>query len=548
MWKELLSLGKAGAPLWLPEVRDTLLQAGGTPLMVRLYTFDGQVRDYAHKLPRWESDEERSLAQDYICATVYNALAVCGGYEMRFYTDTQNADIMDILSELPDLFQLGMRERRGLGKVISIADHMGQALGKGRFSFAVSDIASYSPMPAQRAEVVSISDRLRDICCEADTLNIIGIDIGGTDIKLAASRAGQLVAVKEHDWNPSAFVTAEELLDPIALLVRLMRACLAAQDLTPLLPALAKDAPLNEIARAVAEAEAQSGTGILDAVGVSFPDIVLHDCIVGGETPKTDGMRRNTALDYETEFAKLGGLKEHLLRLCRGKERCRIINDGNMAAFTTAMELCCDDAGDTAKGVVAHSLGTDLGTGWLGEDGRIPQMPLELYDVWMDLGSFPAAQLPPEDLRSTRNENSGLPSARRYLGQAAAYRLAQHCKPELLYGYTDEKGGILRIIMTPQDMRKPCLGHIMACADRGDEAAREVFRQIGHHLAVVSREFGFLLHPAADVRYLFGRFVKSDACFSLLREGFSEKMPTIRLVSGEDLVHTTLMRQLCYTG
>ena len=82
-----------------------------------------------------------------------------------------------------------------------------------------------------------------------------------------------------------------------------------------------------------------------------------------------------------------------------------------------------------AAGVIAHSLGTDLGTGWLLPDGTIPPIPLEMYDLLLDLGSFPAAALPTEDLRSTRNENSGMAGLRRYLGQAAAYRLAWELEP-----------------------------------------------------------------------------------------------------------------------
>ena len=86
-----------------------------------------------------------------------------------------------------------------------------------------------------------------------------------------------------------------------------------------------------------------------------------------------------------------------------------------MAAFTAAMELAavsdsenCSAAPALQNGLIAHTLGTDLGTGWLMSDGSIPSFPLELYDLILDLGSTPASGIAPEDLRSTRNENSGL--------------------------------------------------------------------------------------------------------------------------------------------
>ena len=97
-----------------------------------------------------------------------------------------------------------------------------------------------------------------------------------------------------------------------------------------------------------------------------------------------------------------------------------------MAAFTAAMELSAEEKPAALQdGLIAHTLGTDLGTGWLQCDGSIPPFPLELYDLILDVGNLPASSVPPEDLRSIRNENSGLPGARRYLGQSAAFRLAQ---------------------------------------------------------------------------------------------------------------------------
>jgi hypothetical protein len=85
----------------------------------------------------------------------------------------------------------------------------------------------------------------------------------------------------------------------------------------------------------------------------------------------------------------------------------------------------------------------------------------------------------------------------------------------------------------------------MRAAAGGDPGAGEVFRQIGRNLAVVSRELDYLLHPETDARWLFGRFVKSERCFALLREGFAEGAPRLRLENGGDaLAETPLMRQL----
>lgn len=545
----VLDRSRDAGPLWLPELRDEFSRSeDAAELALVLRSFDGRTRLWRHRIPRWSGEAQRALVRDYLCATVYNALSACGGYELEMFLDTHERELRGLVDELPEIFQLSSQKRRGLGKVVSIANRMGNAINGKRFTFTVMDIKELGGCEDEPTAHEAISGMLQGICREAEGLNIVGIDVGGTDIKLAASARGRLVAVKEYDWDPSGFKTAKQLTEPILLLTRLMRACIACDgELTPeLTAALEKNASARTMAAAAEKTEKRFDADILDAVGLSFPDIVLFDRIVGGETPKTDGMRRNPDIDYETEFAKLGTLGERLRALCRGEGRCRIVNDGSMAAFTAAMELCCGgNGGAVERGVMAHSLGTDLGTGWVDAGGRIPQMPLELYDLWLDLGSGVSAALPPQDLRAVRNENSSLPGARRYLGQAAAYRLAWELEPKLLDGFTEERDGILRIRTEPEDMRKPCLEHLMKLASEGNAAAEEIFRRIGKNLAVLSREAVWLLRPETDVRYLFGRFVKSERCFALLREGFTSIMPDIRLENGgEDLAETPLMRQL----
>ena len=144
-----------------------------------------------------------------------------------------------------------------------------------------------------------------------------------------------------------------------------------------------------------------------------------------------------------------------------------------------------------------------------------------------------------------RNENSGLAGVRRYLGQAAAYRIAQQLRPALLDGFTEEHGDVLSIITAPDDLRKPCLEHIMNAAADGDEAACEVFRNVGANLAQLTKEMEYLLDTGTDRRFLFGRFVKNESCFRLMQEGFAGVMPEMSLIAANDsLARSGLMRQL----
>ncbi len=503
MLSSLLSDERTDAPLWLPDLRSLFAaEPDAFPLTLRLLCPDGEKRDYALSIPRWETEAEKDFLLRFLCAHVYNLLSAFSGREICFCCEEPLASLC---REIPARFESG-----GLCKVMNIARRVS---GGFRFSFAPWEPCADAPMETRETD---LGASLRRACTDARQGGLVGMDVGGSDIKLAAALNGNLLYTEEYDWNPAASPTAEGILEPMLSLLLKAREKLRAAG------------------------------GELNAVGLSFPDVVIRDRIVGGETPKTRGMRDNPALNYEAEFAKLGDLKETILPLCAPGGRCHICNDGSMAAFTAAVELAAggEDAA-IAGGVIAHSLGTDLGTGWLQPDGSIPPIPLEMYDLLLDLGSRDAARFPPEDLRSSRNENSGMPGLRRALGQAAAYRLAWALDPGMLTGFVREEDGLLTIPTAPEDLRKPALARLMALAEEGKPEAEEIFRQIGRNLAAVVREMGWIFGATPPTRFLFGRFVKSRRCFALLCEGFDGAETGVRLeAADEDLANTPLMRQL----
>ena len=107
------------------------------------------------------------------------------------------------------------------------------------------------------------------------------------------------------------------------------------------------------------------------------------------------------------------------------------------------------------------------------------------------------------------------------------------------------EGERLIVHTASKDMRKPCLEYFMQAAeDRGSRCA-EIFRQVGEFLAVTWRETQYILNPECTVRTLFGRLVKTQACFELMCEGARRIVPDIRQeVADEALSETPLMRQL----
>lgn len=554
MLDEFISLSQRGDALWISDVRRAFAaEPDAYRAVIRLECLDGTLRDYSCPLPYWENAAGRDFLAEYLTARIFNILSCFSGRALHVYLDLSAEEPRRLAEDCLATFTA----TPGLKKVLNIARRLCGSMGLPPFGMDVRDINDYAPAPPREAPAsgVSLNERLLAAIEAGGRGAYCGMDVGGTDIKLAAALDGRLLAVKEYDWNPAASPTADGITEPMLMLARLMRACVIADSLPKdhsalavLAAALRKDADDEEIRTAISACEgAAAGLPLFDGLGLSFPDIVIGSRILGGETPKTKAMRENPDVDYETEFAKLSHVSESLAALCRPGVRVRIINDGPMAAFSAAAELAADgaDGAELTHGVVAYALGTDLGSGWIDARGDIPEIPLELYDLLLDLGSAPWKRVPSEDIRSVRNENSGLPGVRRYLGQAATYRLAQELQPSLLDGLTEESDGVIRIKTAPQDMRKPALERLMTAAADGNEAAREIFRRIGSNLAALTEEMEYLLSTGTDSRYIFGRFAKIPGCFALIREGFGSVLPGMKLIAADDgLARSGLMRQL----
>ena len=547
--KDLSHMGEVGE-VWIDDMRRAFeSDLNARPVYVRLECLDGTERRFFCPLPRWGTAEERGLILEYLKARVFNIMSCFSGRALHICLDMADAGLRALALECLSAFEAVP----GLKKTYNIAQRLCRGLGYPPFRADIEDAGDFLPPETPEKEPENwLAERLMHAVEQSMSGAYCGIDVGGTDIKLAAALDGRLLAVKEFDWNPAESRRAEDIIQPILLLARLMRAAIAADALPEdsaerkkLLSALRKDADIEEMEAVCAAFEAADGLPLFSGVGVSFPDVVISGRILGGETPKTMGMRENPDIDYESEFEKLSDIGKTLKELCLPEAEVRIINDGTMAAFSAAAELAHQDAGLLKNGIIAHTLGTDLGTGWLTAGGRIPEIPLELYDLMIDLGSAAEKALPPEDMRSVRNENSGLAGMRRYLGQAAAYRLAYEIKPGLLDGFVQMSGGCLSIKREPRDMRKPCLEHLMSAAAENDPAAGEVFRRIGVNLARLTREMEYLLSTGTGTRYIFGRFVKEKACFELIKQGFNELLPEYELRPADDsLALSPLMRRL----
>ena len=563
--REFLRRAEADLPVYISDVREAFAREGERPCVLLLRLYDGSERRFDLRLPRFETAQERAFGGSFLHATLYNCLSALGARGVEVCFDPADEELKKIIAALPEVFQVGLarRERSGHGKCLNVNERTLAALcGQGAaFCIAPRDIATLPPAREEAAAALAGAPVFDKLPARAAGRILMGMDVGGTDVKLAASVDGALRVFKEYDWFPAGFDRAEALIEPMLLLTRLMRdgaCCHRALGGVPAAfqPAFDKEASDAQMRDACEGMEALLGGRLegFDAIGLCFPDVVVRGRIVGGETPKTQGMRENRALDYETEFAKLAGLCERLRAYVREGGAVLNTNDGPMAAFTSAVEQAAAGA-ELSRGFFAHTLGTDLGTGWVLPDGSIPEMPLEVYNFIVDLGSFGQRAFDPEDVRSVRNVNTGLcGTLQKCAGQSGVFRLGAKYLPERdpkTYARLFERGLFARegerlfVPTAPADMRKPCLEFFMREAEDPSSVCAELFRAVGESLGVCWKETQYILRPACEERTLFGRLVKTEACFARICEGARRVAPGLVLRAADGaLANTPLMRQL----
>ena len=565
MLNAFLNRAKADEPVYITDVRNAFQAEGKRPFHLHVELYDGSEKCFPLMLPEMNTQEEKDFVASYVYATLYNILSSLGAVKITVYLDKNDAELAELVKGLDEVFQTGLAkpERSGYGKALNVNERVLAVLfnGERTFGFEIADVANEPEVAAEEKKAVEGESVFAKLPAMAEDKMLLGIDIGGTDIKLTASANGQLGVYKEFDWFPAGFGRAEQLIDPVLMIVRLMRAAtslFAAGKADAIdMAALDKDASFEEMEAGIVKMEEAAGADLqnFDAIGLSFPDVVIRNLIVGGETFKTRGMRENTELDYEKQFAKITVLSDLLKEYVKEGGAVMNTNDGPMAAFTAAVEMAAVGA-DVSNGFFAHTLGTELGTGWVKPDGSIPEIPLEVYNFIIDLGSFDQKQYDSNDVRSINNFNTQLPGTlQKYTCQSGVFRLAVKYLPTeapetyqeaLDLGLFVQQGDKLVVPTEPKDMRKPCLEFFMKKAgEPGNARCAEIFRQVGEYLAVTWQETDYILDPEAKDRSLFGRLVKTPACFSLMCEGAKRRVPDLEQYAADGgLANTKMMQQL----
>ncbi len=561
-----LKRARDGEPVYITEVDIEFAKLSDK---IEIYCVLDLIDEEEHKgyslnIPAGYEDNE--FVKKYFYAKVYNILSTLGGRKMSVYFDKSNKALEGMVYYLNDLFGIGQsrKDRKRYGRVTNVTDRMLENLCGLKFSFDFLDQAEKPTALRTRAKQEPKLSYLKTVSSVNGAM--CGIDVGGTDIKLAISLDDKIVCFKEYDWFPAGFPLMDMLITPIITLVELMRLKVTFDILGGdsgykeiLGKALKNDATLSLIEECVREGQKIYGDKIVlfDGIGMCFPDIVIRNKVVGGEVLKERGVRENEAVDYEAEFKKLSNLNDLLKPHCNPDGVVKMTNDGPMASYTAAIEIAVERGESSVKdGIFAHTLGTELGTGWVDERGKIPEIPLEAYNYVVDLGSYDQIGYEADDLRSINNFSTLISgTVQKYASQSGVFRLAvKYFKlyREDLYqelvdkGFVVEKDAGLFVPIETVDLRKPFLEHVMSLPDRENcSTCDRIFKEIGHHLAITWQETENILQPIVKERYLFGRLVKNKRCFELMQEGARELIPDLKFIAAdENMANSPFMKQL----
>ena len=226
--KDFLERASRDEPVWIGDVREELLRYGTIPFLLKTILYDGKRRDFALKLPDlpWLPEEEIFL-RDFVCAEIFNILSTVGAVYMTICTDFGKEPVKRICDGLDEAFGTARKsgERTLYGTALNVNERILAHLaekdthscigGSGicpegtKFSFSfeqwedagnmleTDDTAAEETAEEMSAIRAVSSGKLSELPSRAEGKFLLGIDIGGTDIKMAAARDGHLSAFRE---------------------------------------------------------------------------------------------------------------------------------------------------------------------------------------------------------------------------------------------------------------------------------------------------------------------------------------------------------------
>lgn len=565
-------------PLFLSELQERISRLpAGERQEIRLLVWVNKEQEYrklCFEMPKGETLQgERELYRRYLLAMMNNLLVSFGGAGLELYFDETDQELKSLAEEAVAEFQADSprNDRKSYGVYLNYINRMNVFLGLGRFAFQLKDLSAWPELSPEKEYRIYVPQKeeeelklLKRTATELEGRCICSLDVGGNSIKGAVVKDGRALVLKEYQWYPTGCRTAQEMNDPMLLMVRFLSACTGLMErngnLAAAEAAFAKNVPYGQL---LAETEALERSGIctkgrFDAIVIGFPDIVVHNKIAGGESFKHQGMKNNPDTDYEVEFFKTSDLDELAAPYAKEGAPVVVLNDGNAASYITSVEQTfAPESFIDENGMFCCTIGTEMGTGFISRGGTIQHIPLEGFQHVIDLGNEEYQKYPPADLRSVNSTNTGIPGVvQKYISQMGLFRMALTAlweSKDPLFEKLQEMGLIaynagadtLYSVLEPEDRRGTLTRFLVSRLSEGCPAVEEAFRMMGKAMGILIDQDRLIFPEITTRRLLSGGIIADDRAFALMREGLRAYNPSYDVMRlDEETMYSPLLRSM----
>ena len=565
-------------PLFLSELQERISRLPAEERQeIRLLVWVNKEQEYrklCFEMPKGETLQgERELYRRYLLAMMNNLLVSFGGAGLELYFDETDQELKSLAEEAVAEFQADSprNDRKSYGVYLNYINRMNVFLGLGRFAFQLKDLSAWPKLDPEKEYRIYVPQKeeeelklLKRTATELEGRCICSLDVGGNSIKGAVVKDGRALVLKEYQWYPTGCRTAQEMNDPMLLMVRFLSACTGLMErdgnLAAAEAAFAKNVPYGQL---LAETEALERSGIctkgrFDAIVIGFPDIVVHNKIAGGESFKHQGMKNNPDTDYEVEFFKTSDLDELAAPYAKEGAPVVVLNDGNAASYITSVEQTfAPESFIDENGMFCCTIGTEMGTGFISRGGTIQHIPLEGFQHVIALGNEEYRKYPPADLRSVNSTNTGIPGVvQKYISQMGLFRMALTAlweSKDPLFEKLQEMGLIaynagadtLYSVLEPEDRRGTLTRFLVSQLSEGCPAVEEAFRMMGKAMGILIDQDRLIFPEITTRRLLSGGIIADDRAFALMREGLRAYNPSYDVMRlDEETMYSPLLRSM----
>ena len=94
---EFLRRAKEDRPVYICDVRDAFWREGERPCALLFHLYDGSVRRFDLRLPRFDTAEERAFGASFLHAMLYNCLSALGARRVEVCFDPADAEMAAIV-------------------------------------------------------------------------------------------------------------------------------------------------------------------------------------------------------------------------------------------------------------------------------------------------------------------------------------------------------------------------------------------------------------------------------------------------------------------